>query len=50
MCLLWFHKWSKWEVFEEYWFQFIKDKKYRYTQKLQKRTCLRCGRYQQEEI
>lgn len=48
MCFLWFHKWAKWEMFEETWFHLIT--KHKYQQKLQKRTCLRCGKYQQEEI
>jgi hypothetical protein len=50
MCILWFHNWGKWEVFEENWFHLINDKKYPYVQKFQRRICMRCGKYQQEEI
>ena len=50
---IWGHKWSKWtEVTREYNLVLHQalDKQFRCTDLLQRRTCLRCGRIQEEMV
>ena len=49
----WGHLWSKWtEITREYSFvpHAAPDKQFRCTDLLQRRTCLRCGRIQEEML